>query len=331
MADYKPHLDADLWGRIQPFVNSVVRQAEGLTPYTDRELYVIVTPLAAWMRTRAGLPLENGIAFDPNIIDRFVMDGLSGYTKAGRGTMRSRLRRLSEALLPDSDEPARERPLGKSEPSRPYTDAQITSLHSWAHALPGQVGKNADRLLALGFGAGLVGTEFGLLHVADLERLNPGILVHVPGDRRRDVPVTHEWEPALIDCAATCDDGDYVFRIGRQTTHRNVITNFVERHRPPIPLQARRMRATWIVNHLSAATPAVLIIQAAGLSSAEGLDPFLPYAKTPADPTQILRLTSELAERRFGADSGARSTRIGSVTTTGVTSAVPALPPLGRP
>lgn len=291
MVDYRPHIEPHLWDQIRPFVTTVVADAAGLTPYNDRELYAVVTPLAVWMHTRAGLPLEQDVALDPHIMDRFVMVGLAHYTKAGRGTMRSRLRRVSEALLPDQDEPARERPLPKSDRSRPYSHDDVGALHAWAHNLPRQVGRNACSLLALGFGAGLIGTEFGRLRCGNLIANEDGIDVRVTGDRPRTVPVLTDWASDLEGRAGDAPES-YVFRIGRQTTHRNVITNFVERHRPPIPLQARRMRATWITIQLEAGTPIVAILNAAGFSSAEALDPFIRWTPERGDGASRLRLAS---------------------------------------
>lgn len=289
MSSYQPKIDEALWERLRPFVFGIVDDADGLTTYDQRQLYAVVTPLAVWMHTQAGLPLERDVALDPRTIDRFVMAGLAHYTKAGRGTMRSRLRRLSETLEPGLSETPRERALGKSQRSRPYSDEAITSLHSWAHSLPQQPRLNANRLLALGFGAGLIGTEFGRLRVEDLELRKKTVIVHVTGTHIREVPVLAEWEKALVECVLAGSRG-YVFRIGRQTTHRNVITNFVERHCPPLPLQARRMRATWMVRHLQANTPVIALLAASGLTSAEGLDPFLQWVEPPADNVSPLRL-----------------------------------------
>lgn len=272
--DYRPRIPPEVWEKVRPFVYSTVVDARVLNGYTDREYLVIVTKLAVWMITRAGLPLDRDVAFDPRIIDRFIMEGLPQYTKAGKGTMRSRLRRLAEGLLPELEDPAKERPLGKSDPCKPYSSAEITTFTSWAHAMPKRLSANASRLLALGFGAGLVGTEFGELRVRDLQVAGDLVIVSVRG---RDVPVFRQWAPALIECVRTEPSGAWVFRDKRVTTHRNVITSFVEKHPPVVPLQARRMRATWLTEHLNVGTRLAPLLRYAGLTSAEPLDRYLPY------------------------------------------------------
>lgn len=288
MSDYQPQIDADLWRRIRPFVDALVADGAAATGYSDRELYAVVTPLAVWMHTKAGMDLDRETALDPYTIDRFVMVGLAHYTQAGRGTMRSRLRRLSEALVPDLGEAAKERALGKSRRVAPYDPDEVVELRAWARALPPSIAASAERLLALGFGAGLQGSEIGQLERGDII-LGEGVTVHVRGVKPRDVPVLAEWEGALDRYVRAGPRERYVFRVGRQTAHRNAVTNFVEKHGGELQLQARRMRATWIVQHLNAGTPITLLLPAAGLSSAEGLDPFLRWARASVDSASLLR------------------------------------------
>lgn len=277
MVGYAPTIDAAVWDQIRPFVEAVIADSRGQTAYDDRELYVVVTALAAWIVTRAGYDLRRDVAFDPYVIDQFVMEGLAQYTKAGRGTMRSRLRRVSEVLLPGGRIPALERPLGKSDPCKPYSSREVSTLEGWARALPYSPSHSARRLLALGLGAGLSGAEIGAVHVDHLLVDGDGVCVRVASGRPRVVPVLHSWEGALLTARREVPAGGWVFRTGRETRHRNAVTNFVEKHTPPVALQARRMRATWIIAHLNAGTPVRALLRIAGLSSAEALDSFLPH------------------------------------------------------
>lgn len=282
-------MDTALWLALRPFVNDMVAAGARATTYSARELYAVVTPLAVWMHTKVGMDLDRETALNPYTIDRFVMVGLAHYTKAGRGTMRSRLRRLSEALVPELGEAAKERSLGKSARVAPYSDAEIVELRAWARALPPRMQENAERLLALGFGAGLQGSEVGNVRGKDVVVTPEGVTVMVDGAKAREVPVLRDWEAALRAAQAAVEPDAYVFRVGRQTAHRNAVTNFVERHGVGVQLQARRMRATWIVHHLNAGTPVTALLPAAGLSSAEGLDPFMAWAAAPADAASLLR------------------------------------------
>lgn len=277
MADYVPQLPAPLWQQLKPFVDGAVSDAAALTPYRGVELYAAVTPLAAWMVTRAGLPLERDVAFDPHTIDRFCMEGLVRYTRAGRGTMRSRLRRVSEALLPDASEPPRERALGPSAPNAPYTEAQQIMLRAWAQSLPPARSTQAQRLLGLGLGAGLIGSEIARAHVGDIQLAVNGVTIAVRGPRARTVPVLSEWDAALSMALQTEPADAWLFREGRDALNHNLVTDFVTRHPAQVPLQARKMRATWLVHHLNTGAPLVALLKAAGLENAEGLDRLLRF------------------------------------------------------
>jgi hypothetical protein len=274
---YTPRLQVGLWRPIEGFVRSAVDDCDGLTAYSARELYAAVTPLTVWAWRLAALPLEREVIFAAHTIDRFTNEGLPQYTRAGRRTIRSRLRRVSEALVPELEDAARERAYGRSEPNKPYQDREIVALHSWAHALPDRRGVNARRLLALGLGAGLLGGEIGRVQVRDVLPVD-GILIRVDGRRERIVPVLKEYGGVLLDARLTEAPESYLFRDGRDTQNPNLVTDFVARHPPPVQMQARRMRATWIVHHLNAGAPLIPLLAASGLQNAEGLDRFLRFA-----------------------------------------------------
>ncbi|KQW08190.1 hypothetical protein ASC66_04460 [Leifsonia sp. Root4] len=277
MADYLPRLPVQLWLQLKPFVDGSVVDAVALTPYRDVELYAAVTPLAAWMVTQAGLPLDREVAFDPHTIDRFCMEGLVRYTKAGRGTMRSRLRRVSEVLLPGLAEPPRERAFGPSVPNAPYSEAQQIMLSAWARSLPSARSTQAQRLLSLGLGAGLIGSEIGRAHIGDIKLAASGVTVAVRGPRARTVPVLDEWSAALILAQKSESPDTWLFREGRDALNHNLVTDFVTRHPAQVPLQARKMRATWLVYHLNSGAPLIALLKAAGLENAEGLDRLLQF------------------------------------------------------
>lgn len=280
MTEFQPHLPNDRWASIKPFVDAVIADSAGLTAYNDRELYAAVTPLANWLVYHVALPLDRDVAFDPHTVDRFCVEGLAHYTKAGRGTIRSRLRRVAEALLPEMDDLARERPMGPSAPVSPYVEEEVTSLWSWANALPGAVGSNAMRLLALGLGGGLFGAEIGRVRNGDIVEQSGVLAIRVGGLRQRLVPVLSDWR-APLQSFRLAPSGGWVFREGRDTNNRNLVTDFVGRHPCPVELHAGRMRTTWIVHHLSIGTPLAVLLAIAGLRKAEGLDRYLRFVSPP--------------------------------------------------
>jgi len=274
--DYRPMMPANYWAEIAPFVREVVRNAAPGTAYSEKQLYPPTARLALWAWQTASLPLDVEVIFSPSVIDRFAAQGLPQYTKAGRNTMRSRLRRMADVLLGDDREPDRHRPMGNSDPVRPYTQAEQAALYSWATGQPdGERYSSAMTLLALGLGAGLTGSEIARLKIGDIQVDDEGVVVHVVGGRPREVPVLREWEGMLVERVAGRDAGSWAFREGREGENRNLVTDFAARSHGEVGLQARRMRATWIVRHIDAGTPVVPLIVAAGFSSLEPLSKFL--------------------------------------------------------
>jgi hypothetical protein len=275
---FSPRVAGPYWSTIGEFVTDAVHEAVAESVYNEQDLFAAVTPLVLWAWQSQGWPLERDVIFTVEAIESFVGMGLQHYrSNAGRNTLRSRLLRVSETVLPDAEPPTL-RPLGGSDPSKPYSSAQVTLLRGWAvNQQTAGRRSNAEALLALGLGAGLAGREILALTVADIDVDDGGlVMIRVSGDRARDVPVLARWEDQLIDHLDRIGGG-YVFRQGRSSLNHNLITDFVSRDSARLPLTTRRMHATWIVHHLEAGTPLVPLLRAAGLSSPEALDRFLRF------------------------------------------------------
>ena len=279
---YLPRMDAVYWNHIGDFVRSAVVDAAPGTVYSERELYAAATPLTLWAWQTAAMPLTRDVIFAVRTIERFIAVGLTQYgSKASRNTLRSRLLRISEALL-DAAAPPVLRPLGGSDPSAPYSAREVVTLKSWASAqTTAERRSNAEALLALGLGAGLAGREIVNLTIGDIRADDDGVLITVRGVRARVVPVLREWERALVERVGACQDETWAFREQHAGGNRNLITDFVSRSEGKIQLQARRMHATWIVQHLEAGTPLVPLMRAAGLQSPEALDRFFKFVRAP--------------------------------------------------
>jgi integrase len=281
--DFFPRDAGTYWPVIGDFVTRAVRETAAVSVYSERDLFAAATPLVLWAWQSQGWPLERDVMFTVEAIESFVGLGLQHYrSNAGRNTLRSRLLRISEAVAPEAEYPSL-RPLGGSAASRPYSPTQVTLLRGWAinQHTPNRR-SNAHALLALGLGAGLAGREILALTVEDVEVDDQGVVVHVPGDRTRDVPVLARWEDQLVHHLDRVRDG-FVFRQGRSSLNHNLITDFIARDPARVPLTTRRMHATWILHHLAAGTPLVPLLRAAGLSSPEALDRFLRFV--PVTPT----------------------------------------------
>ncbi|MFJ4220000.1 hypothetical protein [Curtobacterium luteum] len=279
MSTYRPRLPTKDWDAIAPYVHDVVARAEPLVTYSARELYPAVTRLTHFTRGEYA-PLTDNAVFDPYMVNRFVVHHLAGYNRASRNTIRARLRRVSEALLGDAAV-GKFKALGKADAVRPYTDAEQAALEGWSRAQTSAERRtSAGALLALGFGAGLTGAEIIRLRVEEVGVGVDGLVVHVgDGDEARDVPVLRDWASGLHARVEYLQGRGWAFRAEQRGGNVNLITDFVSRTAPPLEIQTRRMRATWLVKHLETGTPLKTLLHIAGLQSAEALDRLLPFVR----------------------------------------------------
>ncbi|PZF10004.1 hypothetical protein DEJ25_13605 [Curtobacterium sp. MCPF17_011] len=276
--NYTPKMPAEMWTRIGGFVRETVRSAAPKTPYTEKQLYPVTAMLTRWAVETAGYPLKVKMLFHPATVDQFSRQGLVAYTNAGRATMRSKLRSMATALLGPDRAPDAKPTITRSGPSAPYDEREIASLLSWASVQRSPERRSsAHALLALGLGMGLTGREICEVKAEDVHRSDEAVELRVGGANPRRVVVIREWEDALRDRFDFMEGAGWLFRAGQEGGNANLITDFVSRNPGRVHLQARRMRATWIVRHLTSGTPLPVLIAAAGVQSAEAFDRLLPF------------------------------------------------------
>jgi len=280
---YRPTFEESYWSVIADFTLDVVARASRSVDIPADQLAVAAAPFVLWAWQSAAEDLAPDI-FRTTLIERYVAEGMPGYrTRAGKNTIRSRLQRISEHTNPSGWDVAL-RPLGPSDPSRPYSNGDIAAMRSWAQSERTDVRRNnAAALLALGMGAGLQGREILGLKLGDIYCSTSGVDVIVREGRARRVPVLREWESALRGPADTDNWSTHAFRPGRTTANENLITDFVSRSRGRVHVNARRMRATWIVRHLDLGTPPIALLRAAGVHSLDAIDRYVRFAASRTD------------------------------------------------
>jgi len=275
---YTPKMPPAEWAAIEAYVHDVVARAEPLVTYSSRQLYPAVTRLTNFVRGEYA-PLDDASVFDPYMVNRFITHHLAAYNRASRNTIRARLRRVSEALLGD-DAVGKFKALGKADAVTPYSVAEQASLEGWSRAQTSEERRtSAAALLSLGFGAGLTGAEIIRQRLEDVSEAGATLIVRIAGENERDVPVLHEWDAGLRARLQFMGREGWAFRTDQRGGNINLITDFVSRTGPEVPLQTRRMRATWLVGHLNRPTPLKALLRIAGLQSAEALDRVLPFAR----------------------------------------------------
>lgn len=280
--DYAPDLPDTDWGSIRPFVLDVVARVDDALPYPTASILNAVTHHVDWCVNTAGLAPRREELFRRDVIGAAV-SMMPTTQSSTRGRRRSLLLRVGEALgiiavaapLP---------PLSAAAPSAPYTANEVDEVVRWANLQNDKDQPSALALVALGFGAGLPTRDLASVTARDVSA--DARWIRVVG---RDVPMLDDWADELAALAhRAADKTATLFRPGTSWS-KNVVTVFVARSfgsgmRP----STQRMRATWLVHHLSTGTPMQDLLAAAGLQSMDALvryERFLPPVTTAHEDT----------------------------------------------
>lgn len=279
---YTPDLPDDDWRSIRVFVLAVVADVGRSVRYPLPALLNAVAHHVDWCVSIAGLPLQRNHLFSREVIGAAVAV-MPTTQDSSRGRRRSLLFRVGEQLGAIPVSPPLP-PLAASSPRAPYSAVEVEEVTRWAYSQRESVSLSARLLIALGFGAGLQAREIATVRGGDI--LASGDAVAVRGEAPRTVPVLDEWasELALLTCLAK-DPRAPLFR-PNATYSKNIVTVFVDRtFAEGLRPSTQRMRATWLVHHMSTGTPLQDLLAAAGLSSVNALvryEQFLPPATPPA-------------------------------------------------
>jgi hypothetical protein len=113
------------------------------------------------------------------------------------------------------------------------------------------------------------------------------VLLQITGERPRAVPVLRDWEQVLVDRTRALGPERFAFRENHGAYYPNLIANFIDRSQVVgVKPQSQRLRATWIVRHLEAATPVVPLMRAAGIESLEALTRYVRFVRD-GDETEV--------------------------------------------
>ena len=234
--------------------------------------------LAIW-GDQNGVALTKDVLLAPKTIERYIEFGLPSFGAASRGTRRSMLLRVSEALLGDTAHRTQMTALPSATPSAPYSKEEMDSLLRWANCQSGERKTNARILLTLGIGAGLSATEIVSVRAEHVSVDADGTHVLVPGTRSRRVLVEGPFARMLSEAAKLREAGDWLFCTTRKGAGPNLISNFAARDASPeLRPNSRRMRATWVVGRIRSGMPPLALMKSAGVQSLDALGRFAEYA-----------------------------------------------------
>lgn len=288
---YARDIDPAVWSVIGPLVKAATAASAPTSPRTATTIGSRTALLLSWCFER-GMDLTPEVVFHPDTIDEFISTGCARFTKGTRSTYRSTLLQVGESYVGAPLFAPRALPLPTSDPEAPYTTAEITALWAWSRGLSTQAMRDgAAVILAFGLGTGIKAIELNAATTAWIDDTPAGLVVAIPGDRARRVPVRQRWELAVRDVLGRASGG-LVFRPERDHVNDRHLTRFLERlPRGDAPkLSMQRLRVTWIVDLLDDRVPLRLVADAAGVQ-ADLLGRYAPfmYAITPSEADGLLR------------------------------------------
>jgi hypothetical protein len=275
-----------IWNRIEPLVKEAVAASSPRTVLRANDLLTVTAQLAVWA-DRVGQPLDPGVLFHPDTIDRFITEGCAHLSDGSRLNYRTQLWKVGAAILGPELYPPRPLPMRRSEVTPPYSEAEITELVSWSKGLSTQsMRRNVQALLAVGLGAGLSAREVKRLVGSEVREESGLVLVDVVGDDARTVPVRSPWAQQVLTFALESGPRPY-FRPERSRITRGDILAFIDRCTAPdqdAMFSVQRLRVTWMVSHLTARVPIGVLAQAAGVGPGH-VTKYLRFVPEPDEST----------------------------------------------
>jgi integrase len=275
-------MSAARWSPIANVTRDVVMRCANVSAYEAGQLMVVVARYFDHQTHIAGLPLDPTVLLRRDIIVAYGnhLSATTAMTDATIGTYRSRLLRVADANIGHLQPTARMPGFRGADGSTPYSDAEVHILRAWVDYQPSEVNRvDFNLLLALCIGAVLRNGEALRVNASHVTVDDEGVLIQVTGDKARTVPVLAEWEAVIADIAAAAWKPDmFLFRPTRAVRTPKVLSDMLHKApNKPFAINVQRLRATWIVTHLSAETPVQALMDAAGIETLGALGRFYDH------------------------------------------------------
>ena len=164
--------------------------------------------LARFAETR-GVPHSREFLLDYDVIEAFCVAGLAGRASSTRGTYRSALYRLAEAVHGPAGQ--RATPFAGARAPALYSPGERAELAALAAARRDAAKRaSALALVVFGIGAGLRPGELVALRGGDVTRHGRQVMVQVSGPAVRVVPVTSDYAGRAWELARRAGSGSRV-------------------------------------------------------------------------------------------------------------------------
>ncbi|MCU1471006.1 MAG: hypothetical protein JWQ39_2155 [Glaciihabitans sp.] len=280
IVNYRPMVPASQWEACGEFVISTVLATKPRTYENTRRVMSMTARFVCWTWTVTGCTLSPDKVFTDSHSRRFISDQLAARSPIYQWGVARQLSVISETV--NGSELFRPAFGARRGRTAPYSTAELATMNSWANALPtAHKRRNARAILALGGGAGLTAAEVMVARVEDVEILDGVTYVTVRGSSPRRVPMLGIWTRTLtLAIAGTSHGLIFVGHRFEEYPPRSLQT-FLTENRGKVRPSSARLKCNFVVALLDAHLPVQIIMDAAGFTSAHGLDPYLRFAKSP--------------------------------------------------
>lgn len=269
------------WLAIRPLVLEAVGPCNAKTPYEMNQLLTVTAKYFDFGVRVAGYTPTLVALLDRRKIVAYINHLLKteNLSRATLGTYRSRLLAIADANIGHIQPSSRMPGFRGADGSTPYSEQEEVELRAWLDALPRHWQVDFKLLYALSRGAGLTTGEVLAVTAGHVEVDDEGVVINVPGDRGRAVPVLAEHEGVVADLAVAAWKSDmFLFRPKRVVRESRVLSDMLHKAKnKPFPVSVQRLRATWIVTHLNAETPVQALLSASGIETLGALGRFYDY------------------------------------------------------
>lgn len=289
IATYAP---ASVSAAAAAFARTAVSEAGPGSPTRAKALLWAASRLAGF-GDQVGLEPKPEALLRASVIERFIALGCVELSPASRRTLRTNLRALARARDP-APAPA---PLPRERAKPPYSQAEIAGYLRLAAAQPTATRRmRAQALVALGAGAGVIGSELRQVRGDDVHRRSGGLVVEVSGYRARAVPVLARFGRPLEQAARFAANGYLVGGLDPERKNLTDRLNAALGRDGGLPrLEAGRLRSSWLCE-CARAIGLRAFMDAAGVRCSQRLGDLAAGAPEPGE--------EELVATLGGADAG---------------------------
>jgi hypothetical protein len=275
--------------QVAAFTRRVVLACQPETPARARALIYAVAKLASFA-TSHGVPLSAEMVFHTSVIERYLSTEATKLAPATARTVATNLKAAARLLIEDPSPKRKRHP--REMAKMPYSASEIEHYLTLAAWQPTESRRmRITALICLGAGAGIIGTDLRHVRGTSIKEVSGGLVVQVVGVHARIVPVLNRFQEPLRVAARFA--GDSFIIGGTDSARKNVTSDLVASFaggKDLIPLETRRLRATWL-SSTAEAIGLKAFMEAAGVVCSQRLGDIVSYLP-PVSEQDAVRLLS---------------------------------------